>query len=257
MLQLGEVGTPRANLTAKLLLGSFRSSPAALEHSLQRLAEGLEAQSELDDPLGESEDDLSDGESDVQTNRNSAGNIAEASRQALQQMEEIGDDSKLRAFGELLAQINEVGMPSKRVCVITNYLGTLYYLAAEIEDQGRVCLLLHGGMPADERQAVLAQFSNKGTVLIATTAMLQGIELPEVTDIVLYDIPSSKIALQVILGRFDRFGRQNRLSVHALIPANVGDGYAEGSHEFLHELLEPSHKVQPPPTDMPDSLTAL
>ena len=246
LLQLRELGTPNRNMTANSMLRSFQSSPAALEHSLQRLAQGLEVQRELDDLLEESEDERHEVWLDVQTDRDSAGKVAETARQALQQLEEICDDSKLGAFGDLLAQLNEVGMQPRRTCVLTNYLSTLYYLAAEIEDQGIACQLLHGGMSAEERQAVLAQFSNKGRVLAATTAMLQGFELPEVTDLVLYDIPSSKIALQVIFARFDRFGRQNRLRVHTLIPSNVDDSYASGCLEVLHELIEPSKKLQPP-----------
>ncbi len=246
LVQRREVGTPQSNLTANSMLRCFQSSPVALEHSLQRLAEGLRAQIDLDDPVGEPEDDLSEDGSSLRIEPNAEANVAAIARRALTQIEEIGGDSKLKAFGDLLAQFNEVEMPSRRICVVTNYLGTLYYLAAEIEDQGRACQLLHGGMSAEERQAVLAQFSVTGTILTATAAMLQeGIALPEVTDLVLYDIPSSKIALQVVLGRFDRFGRMNRLNVHVLTPSNVGNDPAPEGLAFLRELLEPSSMIAP------------
>lgn len=247
LLQLREVGTPHRNVTANSMLRCFQSSPAALEHSLQRLAEGLQAQSDLDDPLGESEDDLPEDESNVRMEPNAEANVAEIARRALKQMEEIGGDSKLRAFDELLTRLNEVERPSGRICVLTEYLGTLYYLAAEIEDRGIACQLLHGGMVADDRKGALALFSSAGGILVATTAvMVEGFDLPAVTDLVLYDMPRSKVALQGVLGRFDRFGRQTQLNVHVLTPSNVADGSTPEPLGLLHELLESSHKVQPP-----------
>jgi superfamily II DNA or RNA helicase len=239
LFQLQEGATSHRNSIANSMLRCFQSSQAALEHSLQRLAEGADARSDSDEPLGELERELPEGESDVQTDLNISGTVAEIARRALQQIEEIDGDSKLKAFVELLAQLNKVGMPSRRICVLTNYLGTLYYLAAAIEDQGRQCQLLHGGMSAEERQAVLAQISDTGTILIATTAMLQGIVLPEVSDLVFYDIPNKKVALQVVLGRFDRFGRQTRLNVHALTPTHIADGFATEGLGLLRELITP------------------
>jgi hypothetical protein len=54
--------------------------------------------------------------------------------------------------------------------------------------------------------------------------MTEGITLGDTTDLVLYDIPPGKIALQQVLGRFDRFGRRTELSVHVLTPSDSVDG---------------------------------
>ena len=229
------------------MLRCFQSSPPALEHSLQRLAEGLRGQSGMEDTLWELEDDLPDDGSNARIVANGEANIAEVARCALTQMEGIGGDSKLRAFDDLLTQLNDVEMPSRRICVLTNYLGTLYYLAAEIEDRGNACHLLHGGMGTAERHDALSQFVGAGGILVATTAvMVEGFNLPAVTDLVLYDMPRSKVALQGVLGRFDRFGRQTRLNIHVLTASNVANSSASEDLEILHELLESSHVVQPP-----------
>ena len=247
LFSIRKVGTPHSKVIAESTLRCFQSSPAALEHSLQRLAEGLQAPSDLDDPLGELTDELPEGGSDVQTDQSSKETIAEIAKRALRQMGEIGGDSKLSAFGELLTKINAAGMPSGRICVLTEYLDTLYYLGAEIEDRGIVCQLLHGGMATEDRRHAWAMFDSAAGILVATTvAIVEGYDFASVTDLVLYDLPRSRIALQQVLGRFDRFGRQSRLNIHVLRPSSVSDGLTPESLGLLHELLESSHKVQPP-----------
>jgi len=54
-------------------------------------------------------------------------------------------------------------------------------------------------------------------MLIASRAAVgAGVDLQEVTDLVLYDNPESGAALKQILGRFDRIGRVSQLKVHIL-----------------------------------------
>jgi len=55
--------------------------------------------------------------------------------------------------------------------------------------------------------------------------MGEGTDLSQVTDLVLYDIPSTEVALQQVLGRVDRFGRESQLNVHALVPMNGADAF--------------------------------
>ena len=131
-------------------------------------------------------------------------------------MEAIQVDSKLGAFGALLVDLTEIETPPRRICVITEYVGTLYYLAAEIEGRGLACPLLHGGMNYDDRRESLTVFANTGGILLASRAvMTEGIDLRHLTDVVLYDLPASPLALQVVLGRFDRRPRLDRSARHA------------------------------------------
>jgi superfamily II DNA or RNA helicase len=247
LFSIRKVGLPHSKVIAESTLRCFQSSPAALEHSLQRLSEGLQAPSDLDEPLGELTDGGPEGGSDVQTDQSSQETVAEIAKRALRQMEEIGGDSKLNAFGKLLGHINEGGMPFGRICVVTEYLDTLYYLGAEIEDRGIVCQLLHGDMAAEDRRRAWAMFDSDAGILVATTVgIAEAHNFAAVTDLVLYDLPRSKIALQQVLGRFDRFGRQSRLNVHVLKPSNFPHGFPTESFGLLQELLGSSHKGQPP-----------
>jgi hypothetical protein len=65
--------------------------------------------------------------------------------------------------------------------------------------------------------------------------MSEGLELREVGDLVIYDLVSSRVALQRILGRFDRIGRTKALDVHAFVPS--GDVRADLSLEILRGMF--------------------
>jgi len=154
-------------------------------------------------------------------NRKSLERIAEVAQIALQGIEGLTDDSKLAAFGVLLSHLKEAKTTSRQTCVLTEYSTTLYYLASEVEGRGMAYRLLHSGMSVEDRNNSLSLFSNTGGILIATFAsMTQGLALAGVADLILYDIPGSKMALQRVLSRFDRFGRPSQLNVYVLTGSN-------------------------------------
>jgi ERCC4-related helicase len=132
-----------------------------------------------------------------------------------------------------------VKISSTRVCVLTEYVATLFYLAAELESRGRTCHVFHGGMPAEERLRTLAMFAIEGGILVATRGVVSGsVALGEVTDLVLYDTPGSPAALQSVLARVDRFGRKTQLNIHVLVPSNDVAGGAAESLELLHRMVD-------------------
>jgi len=223
-----------AEQKATTLLRNLESSPAALEGVLQRLTEGILSQDGMDALLEVSEEEKPEDRPCALLDRPTAEKVAEIARRALQEVDAIGSDSKLNAFSELLNHLDKSKMPSRRICVLTEYLATLYYLAAETEGRGIVCRLFHGGMQYEDRRERLTVFANTGGVLIATRAvMTEGLNLPDVTDLVLYDLPANERALQVVLGRFDRFGKTSQLTVHALVES---DGTVSALLESLRRL---------------------
>jgi len=240
-----EGGTPQQGWIAKSLLRSLQSSPAALEGALQRLAERLGTQESLELPLESSDEEVLEDQSDGHVDQATAVKATKIIVDALQEIEAVGSDSKLGAFIGLLSRLDIVKMPSKRICVLTEFLGTLYYLAAEIESQGIACQLLHGGMGAEDRRRSVPLFSSAGGILVTTRAATEGITLSVVTDLVLYDVPDSKSALEQALGRFDRFGRQSRLNVHAFAPSNRAHVLTPEPLLLLREILGSAPGAQP------------
>jgi len=170
---------------------------------------------------------------------------SELAARALERIEEVSCDSKLAAFMDFLRGINALKELDRRICVLTDYVSTLFYLATEIENVGATCHVFYGGMTAESRQRSLAEFSTSGGVLTASNAaMSDGVTLEEVTDLLLYDIPSTPLALQQVLGRIDRLGRRSQLNVYTLLPHEMPVSTGSEQFERLQTILgAPHHDV--------------
>jgi superfamily II DNA or RNA helicase len=229
--ELLDVGTPQSKFIAKILLRNRDSSPAALESILRRLRNSAAHAREID--LIE-EGDFDDVEEQERTlgDPATAGKILPIATEALQELEAMATDSKVAAFRGLMIDLAlEKRAPGRMICVTTDFLATLYYLAAEVEEQGLAYSLINSRMPYEDRLKSLATFENTGSILLATTGALRGIDLPNVTDLVPYDLPDSDRLLYVLLTRSDRIR-----SIHALVQS---DGADNGLLEPLRRLCEP------------------
>lgn len=214
-----DAGTPAQRLVAAVLRGRLKSSPVALEGTLQRLLDRSARCEGSEQASDGAEDEVSEEYPRGGEERLDEGASGLATR-ALQEIEAIGGDSKLEALFGVLSDRQRAGIEdaSRRVCVVTDYLATLYYLAADIEGHGISCQLLHGGMSNEDRRNSLAVFlGGKGVLVASRTVVREGMRLAEVTDLVLYDAPVGKVALQQVLGRFHRYGRLTELNIHLLV----------------------------------------
>jgi len=224
-----------------MLFRCLESSPAALERPLQGLMEGATPLDSVDEPLSPLEEPASDDIPNDRSGRSNAEQVAGLAGRALREIEASTTDSKLNALGALLSRINPGESPPRRVLVLTDFVATLFYLAAEIEGYSLACQLLHGSMGTEERVRSLQSFSNNGGILIATRAVIaEGVDLREVTDLVLYDVPRTSAALKQVLGRFDRLGRVSELSVYFFTPSNTSDDCMPDSRGDFAEIFRPN-----------------
>ena len=219
-----------------MLFRCIQSSPAALEDMLTRLLTRSDAPD-----ASESMEELREEDPEVDSiakelHRGAADNVAAIARRALDDLETIEIDSKLTAFDGLLSGLDEVQAP-KRICILTEYIATLYYLAAEIESLGLPCVLLHSGMTNLDRQESLTAAIQGQSILLATYAVAEGYNFGQVTDLILYDVANNEARLRQALGRFDRIGRQSQLNVHVLVPAGVTDAPMTPPIAVLRELF--------------------
>jgi len=236
--QVLEAGTPQQEWVAKSLLASLQSSPAALEGALRRFVARSEKRAYADDLIGVTEDGLAEDMLNGRMDPATAEKARAIAERALQEVEALQGDSKLSAFGGAVSQLNGGMAPVSSICVLTDYLATLYYLSAEIEGRGWNYRLLHGGMSSTDRYESLGIFSDAGGILVATRAvMTEGVSLRDVTDLVLYDLPGSEVALREVLGRFDRVGRRTQLHIRALIAPVAASGPTPEPLHLLRELL--------------------
>jgi hypothetical protein len=239
LVALLNAGTAWQHLLAKSILRRLKSSPAAIEGSLARIREARNRAAHAMAPMdGSAGDEFLDDEPNGYIDPSVMVEAGPIASRALDILEESGSDSKVATLAALLEHINAAKTSSTRVCVLTEFVATVFYLAAEIESRGQACQVFHGGMPADERQRTLSLFASEGGVLVATRGVVSGsVSLSEVTDLVLYDTPGSLAALQSVLGRVDRFGRTAQLNIQVLVPSyDVAGGDIE-SLELLRRVV--------------------
>jgi superfamily II DNA or RNA helicase len=215
-------------LVAHTLHCILESSPAALESVLRRINDNrLRFDTEVEEwALDESDeaDELGYWRTDPATSEE----IRLLVDRALRQIESNHTDAKLAAFAALVERLHKPERLDVRICVVTNYVATLYYLAAEIEGRRIRYHIVHGGVTPDTRGLAIDSFRRERGILLTTTAAIKdGIDLTDTSDLVLYDVPKSRLALQQVLGRFDRFGRKDPLTVHVLAFSGASEKAAQ------------------------------
>jgi superfamily II DNA or RNA helicase len=219
----------RRKLVAHTLRCHLESSPAALERVLRRIIDGrARFDAEVEEATLE-EAEVADETGYWRADPTTSEEIRLLVDRALQQIESNHTDAKLAAFAALVERLHGDKRRDRRVCVVTNYIATLYYLAAESEGRRIRYHTFHGGMTLDTRRSALDSFRREGGVLLTTTAALtESVDLIDTSDLVLFDVPSSSLALQQVLGRFDRFGRKVLLTVHALAFSGASEEVTQG-----------------------------
>jgi superfamily II DNA or RNA helicase len=217
-------GDLQARLAAIVLRKRALSSASSLAVSCRRrlalLRDGPEASTEqqLPLPLGD-EEPLEDEEpvsilaapglADAARERHWLATIVEAAEGA------VHDESKLRFVARLLGRIQEPAI------VFTEYRDTLERMRQALSGTGRNITVLHGGMNAPERSAAQHGFNSTGSLLIATDAASEGLNLHHRCRIVIhFELPWSPARLEQRTGRVDRIG-QNRVVHEIMLVANA------------------------------------
>lgn len=151
---------------------------------------------------------------------------------------------KAAKLGEALdqgfARLSEIGAPQKAI-IFTDSTKTQEYIAQHLRDIGRGegLLLFNGsnnspestamykdwleankdgdlitGIPAaDRRKALVDYFRDEGTIMIATEAAAEGINLQFCSMLVNYDLPWNPQRVEQRIGRVHRFGQKHNVVV--------------------------------------------
>ena len=117
------------DIIVKSLLRSLQSSPPALEGVLRRLMGKLAANEGLEQPAEFLEDEGPEGLTNLQTPASSIDEVVRLAGEALESIDNVSVDLKLSAFGDLLNRVIGAKTFAQRICVITDYVATLFYLA--------------------------------------------------------------------------------------------------------------------------------
>jgi hypothetical protein len=203
---------PHGELMVNLLLRSLDSSPAAMERALRTLAERASRSAVVaDEPEADESEHLAI--ENITDNREQITTFVE---RCLTLLEDVEHDSKLDAFRGLFQNIRATSPGA--ALVVCNFVSTVYYLVAELEQVGVPSLTLHGEMGFDERLNTLRSFSMQpGTMIGTAGALAAGFDLSTVKHLIFYDVPQRQDVLQNLLGRVNRIGRKDSLYVHVLL----------------------------------------
>jgi superfamily II DNA or RNA helicase len=138
--------------------------------------------------------------------------IAETARAAAR------SESKIRRLLRLLARVAEP------VIVFTEYRDTLVRLHKHIAATGRPVAMIHGGLNPTERSRVPQLLRTKGTVLLATDAASEGLNLHEHCRVVVhFELPWHPMRLEQRAGRVDRIGQSKRAHEIALVASTTAE----------------------------------
>ena len=218
--EAGGRGDARAQLVAFVLKKRALSSAAALAASATRRLELLSipqaaASLQLQLPLHD-EEPLADGEPDAllatpgladpRLEKRWLGTIVEVARRA------AACESKLQRLRSL---VRRIGQP---LIVFSEYRDTLRMLEHALRSDGRQLVILHGGMSPSERAEAQRRFNGGGSVLLATDAASEGLNLHHRCRLAVhYELPWSPARLEQRAGRVDRLGQTERVHEIALV----------------------------------------
>ena len=209
----------KAELVATILRKRALSSPISLALSIRRRLELLDGTppvpAQLFLPLRE-EGVEEDGAPDTMLG-GAALSDARAERRMLTVIAQQADraaasESKLRVLTRLLSRVREPAI------VFTEYRDTAEHLSTTLAARGLRVLLLHGGLPAKERAAVVAAFTSDGSILVATDAASEGLNLQHGCRLVVhFELPWAPSRLHQRRGRVHRIGQIRRVHELALV----------------------------------------
>ena len=136
---------------------------------------------------------------------------------ALLSLEAVQVDSKAQVLMDRLAKLFR-DQPSEKVIVFTEFRETQRYLADRMANSGWGVHLFHGQMTLGEKEESVRQFrEGKGRqVLVSTEAGGEGRNFQFCHILVNYDLPWNPMRVEQRIGRVDRIGQKEPVSIFNL-----------------------------------------
>ena len=199
------------------------SSIAAVKHSLLRRREQVIKRVAKQQSVDEMEDRLDD-DVDASDVVESAGAILNLANEELRLLDEtlealnrVKIDSKSLALLEQLAELFG-DSPNEKVIVFTQFRETQRYLAEQLTARGWGVHLFHGQMKPEDKDSAVDRFRNGSgaQILISTEAGGEGRNFQFCHYLVNYDLPWNPMRVEQRIGRVDRIGQENAISIFNL-----------------------------------------
>ena len=122
--------------------------------------------------------------------------------------------------------------PNEKIIVFVNEKKHADGVGRMVEKAGRQCVVLHGGKTQEQREENLAMFRRGGVVLVATDVAGRGLDIPDVNQVINYDLPTRSID-----NYCHRIGRTGRAGKEGIATSFITDE-DEGIMAPLKQYLE-------------------
>ena len=218
------------------------SSIAAIKHSLSRRQEKVRARVASQQSASELEDRLDDDDN--------AGDVIEAvgavtslADEELRRLDEtlkaldlVQSDSKSLVLVEQLAELFD-GPSDEKVIIFTQFRETQRYLGELLTARGWGVNLFHGQMKPEEKDNAVERFKNESgpQILLSTEAGGEGRNFQFCHFLVNYDLPWNPMRVEQRIGRVDRIGQEEAISIFNL---SVRDTIEERVLEVLEQRIQ-------------------
>jgi superfamily II DNA or RNA helicase len=237
-------------LALTVLQRRLASSVAAIRLSLERRRKrlkDLQKLGKLKQEYGELPEDLDDlteserwhFEDDLVERLTMAENMAELEAeiaeldrlvQLARHTEKTVTETKFEELRTVIS--NHISGTDERLLVFTEHKDTLDFLVGKLTNLGFHCCTIHGGMSLEKRiDAEREFFENKPSVLVATEAAGEGINLQFCSLMVNYDIPWNPNRLEQRMGRIHRYKQEREAMIWNIVAENTREG------EVMQRLL--------------------
>ena len=127
--------------------------------------------------------------------------------------------------------------PDQKIIVFVNEKKHADGVGRMVERIGRRCVVLHGGKTQDQREENLAAFRHGGMVLVATDVAGRGLDIPDVSHIVNYDLPSRSI--DNYCHRIGRTGRAGKEGIATSFLTDEDEGIMAPLKQYLESTGSP------------------
>ena len=149
-----------------------------------------------------------------------------------QRLVDSGNDKKWEELSSLLQDQPEMFTASgsrRKLILFTEHKDTLNYLLARIQDllgNPQAVRIIYGGTNRDERRKVQEEFRNdpEVTVLVATDAAGEGVNLQNANLMVNYDLPWNPNRLEQRFGRIHRIGQTEVCHLWNIVAMGTREG---------------------------------
>merc|ERR1712048_1166092 len=119
------------------------------------------------------------------------------------------DEMLNKGFKEQIYDVYRFLPPATQAVIFCNTKRKVDWLAEKMREANFTVESMHGNMPQKERETIMKQFrSATSRVLISTDVWSRGLDVPQVSLVINYDLPNNRELYIHRIGRSGRYGRK-------------------------------------------------